>query len=257
MKRAKPQQDSLSQASLFYSVQERRQTHTQRAEVETGWGGEAASVPRAAHGAAFGRRRRHTGSARGLSTSSSKTRARVKRRRRAMECHEDRTRRTRTSEVANVTDSRCATQRSKRGHAVNSRRRQDGWLVRRRYERANLQLVKESGPTAGRRAKATAGKVGAFSRDETSRTARSWCRRCQSGLRTRPRSSQQKRPQESAVSSSTHVAAGLPRSWAGGATRQLQFEQGCDFDMPVVVHRSRFLSRRRNRSQWCRGFRRP
>ena len=55
-----------------------------------------------------------------------------------MQCHEDRTRRARRSNVETVTGSCCAKQRRNED--------EQWWLMIRR---ADLQLVKESGPTAG------------------------------------------------------------------------------------------------------------
>ena len=94
----------------------KEQTHAQRSEGKSGWRSSQRTT-RSTWSSVWKKMPR--GSARGWANGSSKTRARVKRRRRAMgchggrrmECHQDRTRRTRTINVANVTDSRCTKQR--------------------------------------------------------------------------------------------------------------------------------------------------
>ena len=159
---------------------------------------------------------------RGRADSSPKTTARVKRRWRTMECHggrpmechEVRRRRTRTSNVANVTDSRCAKQRGR-----------------------DLLLVKRA--DRGERAMPTAGKV-----DETSRRASSWCKRLKSRQSHLRRTCQQA-CQRVGAGGTTDLEQGCDLDMPVVVQRQAPMAQTVLRGSAVTVHRqrsSKFLS---------------
>ena len=93
-------------------------------------------------------------------------------------------------------------------------------------KRADPQLVNKSGPAAGKKSKTTAGEV-----SESSQRVSSWYRKLTMKT-TRSSSAQQKRSEESTVSSSTKVS-----TEHSGDSTDTAHGQGCELDMPVHVQR--------------------
>ena len=73
-----------------------------------------------------------------------------------------------------------------------------------------IKIVEKSGPTAGEKSGPTAG------RSADLQLVKGQCDFMVQDVDQVPH--QQKRPEESTVSPSTHGAAGLPANWAGGTT---------------------------------------